>query len=88
MSTEAVFRVAIRSEGENVNAYYAPMTGMRGAILLGSIKRRLCQLPGVFESFQSLMGHVATGLAEEVLGASVKEVRFEDVPEHERAGHG
>lgn len=82
------FRIAIRHEGELINAYFAPAQTMDGAVLVASIRTRTCQLEGVFDAFKQLTATIGRALAEQVAGVEVEAVLFKPAPEHERAGHG
>jgi hypothetical protein len=81
-------RLAIRSEGEFVNAYHAETGTMKGALLLGSIRRTLLrQQPDLFDTWKSLMSKAYSQMIEDAL--SVKPTMIEEpAPEHERAGRG
>lgn len=79
-------RLAIRGEGESVNAYLAQANSMEGAMLLGSMKRKVCErYPDIFNEWKGLMARVVSRTAHEVLGVEPRMVE-EAAPLHERAG--
>lgn len=93
MSTPAEskpFRIAIRTEGEFVNAYWARSSTMDGAKLCMSIDRQLCDVPMIREGFMLVAEAVARHLVQGTLrpGQSISRVEFEAAPEHEKAGRG
>lgn len=82
------FRLAIRAEGRNVNAYFAKLDTMDGAVLLGTIARRLCDVDRkVFESFSGTMTLAMIAMAKDALGIDVTDLVVQDAPEGEKAGH-
>lgn len=87
---EAPFKVAIRAEGQFVNAYVAPnapSVASREPVLIASVRRTLCDAsPEVFDAFKALGAASATAVAMQV-GLTVLGVKEEAAPEHERAGH-
>jgi len=81
------YRVAIRAEGEWVNAYWARTGTMEGAARIASISRELAECnPRMFESFRLLMEAASIELVRLRLDAQVSAVEVEPAPEHERAG--
>ncbi len=83
---QKVFRVAIRAEGGDVNAYLASPDTMDDAVLMASIRRSLCDAdPKIFDEWVLLMQSCMTVFCREVLG---QEPTFDIVPapEHDRAG--
>jgi hypothetical protein len=82
------FRIAIRTEGEFVNAYWARGGTMDGAKLCMSIDRKLCDVPMIREGFMLVAEAIARNLVEAILlpGQSISHVELEDAPEHEKAG--
>ena len=85
---QAEIRLAIREEGQNVNAYLASMAGMDDAILIGSIRKALLRMrPELFEQFKALMTSAMTTLIEVGGAGKVLSYNEEPAPEHERAGH-
>jgi hypothetical protein len=81
-------RLAIRQEGQFVNAYVAQATDMAGAFLVGSISLGLLNMrPELFEQFKALMTDALAALIEVGAGGKVLATFEEQAPEHERAGH-
>lgn len=79
-------RLAIRGEGAHVNAYLAQADSMEGAMLLGSMKRKVCErFPDIFNEWKALMARVVSRTAHEVLGVEPRMIE-EPAPIHERAG--
>jgi hypothetical protein len=79
-------RLAIRKEGENVNAYYAMPGTMEKAIWLASVKLTAADLPGVFDAFMDLGRAIVGELIFEQTGLRPTWGGPEKAPEHERAG--
>lgn len=83
---KAPWRIAIRAEGEYVNAYFADEHTMDGATLLGSLKRSIAEA-GAFDSWRVFMQDAFALFVEQATG-----VRPEwpdpphPAPEHERSG--
>lgn len=78
------FRIAFRSEGDVVNAYFALGETMEGALLIASIKRgALNNTPGAFEDFQALMRKIVNTVTDGAFDA------FATIPapENERTGN-
>lgn len=88
-STEQTkFRLAIRHEGAFINAYYAQMGTMDGAVLIGSIRHNVCQADeATFTMFKALMIDAIRTAVEKSLGLAVTQTFEQDAPEHEKAGH-
>jgi hypothetical protein len=83
----AELRIAIRAEGQMINAYVAMANSMEGAIPIGSISRVLCdEDETLFDQFKALMTMAGTTLIEQLAGGKVLEVFERDAPEHEKAG--
>lgn len=85
MNTRTPFRLAIRSEGEVINCYLAPMESMKGAMFLGSLHRTLArEHPEIYEEWKKLM----TGaLGVMIVSVSQKlgyDIKKEDVATYER----
>lgn len=81
-----MLRVAIRAEGEYVNAYVAERDTMEGAELLMSIRRSLCaRFPQTFDAFKA-NASAALQLMLESRGIHVVAMVDEPAPEHERTG--
>lgn len=83
-----VGRVAIRHEGEFINAYWAQPDAMENATLLGSMRYALVAADNdVFEAFKELMQFAAQIFLKTALNADAKFGNEEPAPEHERSGH-
>ena len=81
-------RIAIRAEGQMVNAYFAMTGTMADAVLIGSINRALCEAkPALFDQFKELLKAAVTVLIEQIGGKKVLTVFEQEAPEHEKAGH-
>lgn len=82
------YRIAIRTEGDLVNAYWARYETMEGAKLCMSIDRRLCDVPMIREGFTLVAQAIAAHLIQGALqpGQTVSGFVMEDAPEHERTG--
>lgn len=79
-------RLAIRGEGDYVNAYFAKVDTMEGALLLGSMRRSVCsRYPDLFVEWKNTMQQVMQRSAEHILGTDVK-LTEQAAPLHERAG--
>lgn len=80
-------RLAIRHEGDFVNAYMALDDTMQDAKLLGSI---LCALvdanPELFEQWKNTMRTAMALIVKSIFGANPVWGGEEKAPEHERAG--
>lgn len=82
-----VGRLAIRTEGAMINAYYAEPDTMADAVPLASMRATAARLPGAKEAFLSL-GQVIVGeLIFEKTGQRVTWGGQTPAPEHEREGH-
>lgn len=80
-----VGRIALRVEGDNWNAYFAPPDTMDGSLYLGSIRLTLVALPERKEAFMALMRDVVGDLMEDTLGQRpVWPDPPKRAPEHER----
>ena len=80
-------RIAFRSEGEYVNAYFAELHTMDGAILVASVRAvALEQTPGAFEGYRALMRKILDKALQD-LGLPVAEWTTGPAPEHERTGN-
>lgn len=81
-------RIAIRAEGDTINAYLAKTGTMEGAQVVASISRSFAVLPGVFDSFRATMEQALTQALKLHLGPdAVHSVETSQAAEHERAGH-
>lgn len=78
-------RLAIRREGEFVNAYLAQRSTMDGAKLLGSLAVDVAQHVVIFDAWKSLMSGVMEA-AIQTLFKQKPDMREEPAPEHERSG--
>jgi hypothetical protein len=90
MATEQrvkVFRLALREEGDFVNAYLASPDGMEGAILIGTLRLSIAQIPPAFADFYRLMAAGISAITEVVTGEA-PELREENPPAHEIAPKG
>lgn len=86
--TTAAMRVAIRTEGNTINAYAARLGTMDGAVLMGSINRRLCEVDrAVFEAFVSAMSLAMAAMLKDACGLAVSAFEVREAPEGEKAGH-
>jgi hypothetical protein len=89
MTLEKFCRIAIRVEGEMINAYLAPLENMEGAILLGSIRHKVCRASRpAFDAFRALMQQAFNVAAKDALGVEAAKFDIEPAPEHERSGRG
>ena len=78
-------RIAIRAEGQMVNAYVAITDE---DVLIGSFHRRLLVTsPELFDQFKELLKAAGAVLIEQVGGKKICAVFEQDAPEHEKAGH-
>ena len=83
------FRVAVREEGDKVNAYWAPADSMAGARLVASIDRDLCTGDtAVGEGFMLTMQAASLALIRKTYGDDVvmHDIQITAAPEHEKAG--
>ena len=81
-------RIAIRADGQSINAYFAMTGTMAEAVLIGSINRALCdQDEKLFDQFKALMTTCCQVLIEQIGGKKVLTVFEQDASEHEKAGH-
>jgi len=83
---KAPWRLAIRAEGEYVNAYFADEHTMEGAVLLASLKRSIAEA-GMFEPWRLLMQEALAVMVQSATGVRCEypeEPR--PAPEHERSG--
>jgi len=79
-----VGRLAYREEGENWNAYYAPLDTMVGAIYLGSIKMRFVEKKKRRRLFMDLMWECFADVVQEHFGHRPSRGPETAAPEHER----
>lgn len=86
-SVRSPVRLAIRNEGEFVNAYIALTTSMADAMLIGSVLRgALDATPGAFDRWKQLMSDILASGITKALGAPPLDMIEETPPEHERSG--
>jgi hypothetical protein len=85
--TELPFRLALRHEGSMWNAYLADRNTMNKATLVGSIAMAaVVNNPLRKQAFQQMMTEVLSDMVEEFFGVK-PEMRTQEAPEHEKAGH-
>lgn len=81
-------RLAIRQEGQTVNAYVANSGSMDDAFIIGSIAAGLLRMqPELFEQFKALMTSAMIALVEVGANGKVLSLTESPAPEHEKAGH-
>lgn len=86
--TPPPFRIAIRTEGKYVNAYFAAPDNMKDPILMGSILVSIAKnVPGGFDRWKDLMQSAIEQACIETLGEKPT-FTIEPGPEHERSGNG
>lgn len=86
---ESPIRLAIRDEGEWINAYLARRGTMADAILVATLRKSLAEMPGGFDAFKAHCGELARILIEDALGpGALAGLVLEAAPENERSGHG
>jgi hypothetical protein len=81
-------RLSLREEGENWNAYYAPVGTMEGAIFLGSIRMGLVATNAERKKqFMDLMRECLGDVVFEATGVRPVWGGPERAPQHERSGN-
>jgi hypothetical protein len=87
MSTSP-YRVAIRSEGPDLNFYWARTDTMVGAELIGHLQVSVVRdSPHIWEAVQVLMQMVSVQKLQAMFpDAKITEISVTEAPEHERAG--
>lgn len=81
-------RLAFRTEGEFVNAYFAPADTMDGAIQLGSMQKRILDAsPEAWAEWRALMTKAMSVLIQSMTGVKPTWTRETPAPEHERSGN-
>lgn len=81
-------RLAIRHEGDFVNAYMALDDTMQDAKLLGSILHALVDAnPKLFEQWKNTMRAAMAAIVKSICGTEPIWGGEQKAPEHERAGH-
>jgi hypothetical protein len=85
-------RLALREEGNMVNAYLAKSDSMVNAILIGSIAKGIVENDRrLWLDWKAIMTSAMANAVKELTGAepdAEPEMIEESAPEHERAGHG
>jgi len=85
---KGAIRLAIRQEGNMVNAYVAKADTMEGAFVIGSIALGVVQARrDLFDRFQQTMTAALQVLVEANTGLKVEGFDVQAAPEHEKAGH-
>lgn len=80
-------RLAIRAEGEWLNAYIAQTDTMEGAFLIGSIARSICDVrTDIFTEWKDVMTKVFEHGLSSVTGFRDIPMVERRAPEHERSG--
>ena len=80
-------RLAIRSEGEYINCYFAEDDTMDDALLLGSIKRSIVETDErLFDEWREFMQRAFGLVAVRAIGVEPVWSEPEKAPEHERSG--
>lgn len=84
------FRIAIRDEGEWVNAYYAAPDTMAGALLMASVRRTVLDAnhPEGLALLQLLLQKSASRLVVEFTGTEPAKWTTNPAPENERTKAG
>ena len=82
------FRLAIRKEGNFVNAYLAGPANMNDAMLLGSLLLGIAKRPDLFERWKALMTDTLAAALTDVFGVAHPTFVERRAPENERSGHG
>lgn len=84
---QCTHKIAVRSEGTMVNAYWTRFETMEGAELVASINREICDRnPEIGQAFLMLAQVMAHAMGESRLGKRVIGVEMTQAPEHEKAG--
>jgi len=86
MTEQLAMRLAIRAEGDFVNAYHAAPDTMLGATLIGSFRRSVLeQQPGMFERWKALVSEAYVKTIEDATGIR-PQLTEGPAPVHERSG--
>jgi cellulase/cellobiase CelA1 len=81
-------RIAIRTEGEFVNAYWAKVDTLADAVLICSVKRAPMANPALFEQFKRLAEAIITQTYGAAFGSLVGPTFVErPAPDTERSGN-
>jgi hypothetical protein len=86
LKTRLPIRLAIRREGEVVNAYIAHPHTMKDATLIGSIGRKVALKADFFERWKALMSDILVAFIKDVYGQTPT-IEEKGAPEHERSGN-
>jgi hypothetical protein len=88
MSTPPPFvRLAIRTEGDRIVAYFAKPSTMEGAHFLASIHRGVVQRqPGLFDEWKELLKKITETAVKDILNVEIDHFDEQPAPEHERSG--
>ena len=78
-------RLAIRREGESVNAYLTGEGTMTNAMHIGALHLRLAERPEIWERWKQLMSDALAIEVEEIVGAQPEMIE-RAAPEHEKIG--
>jgi hypothetical protein len=84
---KAPIRLALRSEGDWINAYIAHRDTMEGALLLGSLHRTLAADAGLWGGWKALMTEATVYMMETVIGVTPDAMIEQPAPESERSGN-
>ena len=84
-----MIRIAIRQEGNFINAYLTQPGSLEGGVLMGSISAGLCNADERNETFELFKQAIETGAGAllESLGVSVVGMETREAAEHEKAGN-
>jgi hypothetical protein len=86
MKEQMAMRLAIREEGEFVNAYHAAPNTMEGAMLVGSIRAAILrQHRDIWQDWKNLMTRAYQVVIHDVTGIHA-EMNEQAAPEHEKSG--
>ncbi len=83
---ELPVRLAIRREGNSVNAYIADPKTMEDAIFVASLSVGIAGKSDFFERWKQLMSDILALAVEEIYGQE-PEMHTRPAPEHERGGN-
>jgi hypothetical protein len=85
---QQIGRLAVRTEGQFVNAYYVMPHTMEGALMLFGVSRAAAEYPGVRDKVIELGKAIVTSILHDITG---EVAQWPDAPtpapEHERAGN-
>lgn len=86
MTEKMLMRLAIRREGEFVNAYHAAHDTMEGAMLVGSIRTSILKAHrDIWEDWKNLMSRAYQAVIHDATGCMAT-MDEGPAPEHERSG--